>query len=264
MSQIDPTAAPSPASGESDQDWTVVAKNVEVTYPGEAQPSLCGSTFSVARGQSVALLGANGSGKSTLLKAITGELKVGAGELIVHGKVAAVGQHEQLRRDIPITAAELAVMGAYHRTPLLRRVSKADRALAVASLGRVGLAEVAGRPVAELSGGQRQRALLARALVHGGDVLALDEPLSAIDPGSAQLIHQVLVEETDAGRTLLVATHDLSELHRWDRVLVLGGGRQLAFDDPSALDAELLEQTYGHTHGHGPCDHGAPGDEPAR
>ncbi|MBJ7471807.1 MAG: ATP-binding cassette domain-containing protein, partial [Solirubrobacteraceae bacterium] len=175
---------PSPAG-----DWTIEARGVEVTYPGEAQPSLCGATFQIARGQSVALLGANGSGKSTLLKAITGELPVGAGELVVTGNVAAVGQHEQLRRDIPITAVELALMGAYHRTPLLRRVSKADRALAHQALERVGLADVAARPVAELSGGQRQRALLARALVHGGDVLALDEPLAAIDPGSAQRIH---------------------------------------------------------------------------
>ena len=257
-----PGTAGAARSDAAAADLTVVASGVEVTYPGEAQPSLCGATFSIARGQSVALLGANGSGKSTLLKAITGELKIGAGELRVSGKVAAVGQQEQLRRDIPITAVELALMGAYHRTPLLRRVAKGDRALAAASLERVGLAEVAERPVAELSGGQRQRALLARALVHGGEVLALDEPLSAIDPGSAQRIHQVLEEEKTAGRTLLVATHDLSELHRWDRVLVLGGGSQLAFDDPSALDAELLEQTYGHTHGHGPCDHGAPGDQP--
>lgn len=239
----------------------VRAEGVEVTYPGEAEPSLCGVTFAVDPGQSVALLGANGSGKSTLLKAITGELSVGAGTLTVDGIVAAVAQHEQLRRDIPITALELALMGAYHRTPLLRRVAKADRARAAESLRRVGLAEIADRPVAELSGGQRQRALLARALVHGGDVLALDEPLSAIDPGSAQRIHQVLEEEKTGGRTLLVATHDLSELHRWDRVLVLGGGRQLAFDDPAALEDGLLEQAYGTSHGHGPCDH-PPADDP--
>ncbi len=234
----------------------ITADNVSVTYPGEGAPSLCGATFSIASGEAVALLGANGSGKSTLLKAITGELPVTQGHLTVGGRVAAVGQHEQLRRDIPITAAELATMGAYHRTKLLRRVAKADRALALDALERVGLSEVAQRPVAELSGGQRQRALLARALVHGGQVLALDEPLSAIDPGSAQRIHRILVEETAAGRTLLVATHDLSELHRWDRVLVLSGGRQLAFDDPAELDDGLLEQAYGGSgHGHGPCDH---------
>lgn len=244
-----------PAQHGASTAVTVGAEGVEVTYPGEATPSLCGATFTVDAGQSVALLGANGSGKSTLLKAITGELPVGAGRLTVSGTVAAVAQHEQLRRDIPITALELALMGAYHRTPLLRRVAKVDRALARESLGRVGLADVADRPVAELSGGQRQRALLARALVHGGEVLALDEPLSAIDPGSAQRIHQVLEEEKDGGRTLLVATHDLSELHRWDRILVLGGGRQLAFGEPSALDEALLEQAYGTSHGHGPCDH---------
>lgn len=248
------------AAAPTAAERSVIAAGVEVTYPGEAEAALCGATFEVERGQSVALLGANGSGKSTLLKAVTGELQVGAGTLTVHGTVAAVAQHEQLRRDIPITALELALMGAYHRTPLLRRVSKADRELAARELERVGLADVARRPVAELSGGQRQRALLARALVHGGDVLALDEPLSAIDPGSAQRIHQVLEEEKTGGRTLLVATHDLSELHRWDRVLVLGGGRQLAFDDPANLDDGLLEQAYGTTHGHGPCDH-VPADD---
>jgi ABC-type Mn2+/Zn2+ transport system ATPase subunit len=251
------SASSAAASGtEVSMAGGISADQVSVTYPGEPAPSLCGTTFAIAPGQAVALLGANGSGKSTLLKAITGELPVTEGTLVVGDRVAAVAQHEQLRRDIPITAAELATMGAYHRTKLLRRIAKADRQLALDALDRVGLADVAQRPVAELSGGQRQRALLARALVHGGGVLALDEPLSAIDPGSAQRIHQILVEETASGRTLLVATHDLSELHRWDRVLVLAGGRQLAFDDPAALDDGLLEQAYGGSgHGHGPCDH---------
>lgn len=236
----------------------VRADHLSVAYPGERTPALRGATFAIAPGEAVALLGANGSGKSTLLKAIIGELRPLGGELEVHGPVAAVAQHEQLRRDVPITAAELATMGAYHRTPLLRRVAKADRALAREALDRVGLAEVADRPVAELSGGQRQRALLARALVHGGTLLALDEPLSAIDPGSAQRIHTVLEEERAAGHTLLVATHDLAELHRWDRVLVLAGGCQLAFGPPSELDDAVLEQAYDTAHRHGPCDHEPP------
>lgn len=236
----------------------VRADRLSVAYPGERTPALQGASFAIEPGQAVALLGANGSGKSTLLKAIIGELRPLGGVLDVRGPVAAVAQHEQLRRDVPITAAELATMGAYHRTPLLRRVSSADRALAREALDRVGLADVADRPVAELSGGQRQRALLARALVHGGALLALDEPLSAIDPGSAQRIHSVLEEERAAGHTLLVATHDLAELHRWDRVLVLAGGCQLAFGPPSDLDDAVLEQAYDTTHRHGPCDHAPP------
>lgn len=236
----------------------VRADGLSVAYPGERAAALQGATFAIEPGQAVALLGANGSGKSTLLKAIIGELSPIAGTLAVRGPVAAVAQHEQLRRDVPITAVELATMGAYHRTPLLRRVARADRALAREALDRVGLTEVADRPVAELSGGQRQRALLARALVHGGELLALDEPLSAIDPGSAQRIHTVLEEERAAGHTLLVATHDLAELHRWDRVLVLAGGCQLAFGPPSELGDEVLEQAYDTTHRHGPCDHEPP------
>lgn len=238
----------------------VRAHDLSVAYPGERGAALQAATFSIEPGQAVALLGANGSGKSTLLKAIIGELSPLSGTLHVRGPVAAVAQHEQLRRDVPITAVELATMGAYHRTSLLRRVSKADRALAREALDRVGLSGIADRPVAELSGGQRQRALLARALVHGGELLALDEPLSAIDPGSAQRIHTVLEEERAAGHTLLVATHDLAELHRWDRVLVLAGGCQLAFGPPSELDEAVLEQAYDTAHRHGPCDHEPPRD----
>ena len=249
-------AVDAPAGGEP----VIEATGLTIGYPGEPAPALTGATFSIGAGEAVALLGANGSGKSTLLKAITGELKPLAGELRVRGLVAAVAQQEQLRRDVPITAAELATMGAYHRTPLLRRVARADRELAREALGRVGLGEAADRPVSELSGGQRQRALLARALVHGGELLALDEPLSAIDPGSAERIHAVLEEERAAGHTLLVATHDLAELHRWDRVLVLAGGCQLAFGPPNELPDDLLEQAYGTAHGHGPCDHEHPRD----
>ena len=86
----------------------------------------------------------------------------------------------------------------------------------------------------------------------------VNEPLSAIDPGSAARIHDVLEEERAAGHTLLVATHDLAELHRWDRVLVLAGGCQLAFGPPSELPDDVLEQAYDTARGHGPCDHEPP------
>lgn len=234
----------------------LTASGATVRYPGSSSAALCNVSFTVQAGQSVALLGANGSGKSTLLKAIIGELALASGTLTVPRPVATVAQHEQLRRDVPISALELATMGAYHRTPLLRRVARADRELAAEALRRVGLQDAARKPVSELSGGQRQRVLLARALVHGGEVLALDEPLAAIDPGSAELIHAVLEQERAAGHTLLVATHDLAELHRWDRVLVLSGGCQLAYGPPSELDDGVLEQAYAAGgHGHGPCDH---------
>lgn len=236
----------------------IAADQLAVGYPGEPAPALRGASFAIPAGASVALLGANGSGKSTLLRAITGELRPVGGSLRVAGSVAAIAQQEQLRRDVPVSALELALMGAYHRTSLLRRIARADRELAMQALERVGLGDEAQRPIAELSGGQRQRVLLARALVHGGEILALDEPMAAIDPGSAQRIHEVLEEERVAGHTLLVATHDLTELHRWDLVLVLAGGCQLAFGPPSELPQEVLDQAYDTHHHHGPCDHEPP------
>jgi ATP-binding cassette, subfamily B, bacterial len=81
-----------------------------------------------------------------------------------------------------------------------------------------------GERAATLSGGQRQRLCLARALVKQPSVLLMDEPTAAVDPRSAALIHEA-VARVHRGRTLLVITHDLAGLDRYDRVLTLEHGR---------------------------------------
>jgi manganese/iron transport system ATP-binding protein/manganese/zinc/iron transport system ATP- binding protein len=136
-------------------------------------------------------------------------------------------------------------MGAYHRTPPWRRLSRADRAAAHAALDRVGLADRAGTRFGTLSGGQRQRVLIARALLQDARVLLLDEPLSGVDAVSAAHIDEVFAALRDEGRTLLVATHDVEQARRWDAVLCLNR-RQVAFGPPEeTLTAEVLKETYG-------------------
>ena len=119
-------------------------------------------------------------------------------------------------------------MGAYGRTPFYRRLGRAERAAAEAALERVGLADRARARFGTLSGGQRQRVLIARALVQDARVLLLDEPLSGVDAPSAARIEAVLRELRDEGRALLVATHDVEQARRFDRVLCLHR-RQVAF-----------------------------------
>ena len=201
--------------------------------------------FVAGPGQIVGVLGPNGGGKTTLFRALLGELPVRRGSLELPGRPAYVPQTDQARLDFPVSASDVALMGAYGRTPWFRRVARADRDAARAALDRVGLADRAGTTFGELSGGQRQRVLIARALVQDAPLLLLDEPLSGVDGASAARIEAVFGELRAEGRTLLVATHDVRQAREWDRVLCLRG-RQIDFGPPAAvLSPETLRETYG-------------------
>jgi ABC-type Mn2+/Zn2+ transport system ATPase subunit len=206
---------------------------------------LGGVTFAVAPGEIVAVLGPNGGGKTTLFRALLNELPYRGGEVALPGRPAYVPQTEGARLDFPVSAHDVALMGAYGRTKWYRRVSHADRVKADAALARVGLEERAHDRFGTLSGGQRQRVLIARALVQDAPVLLLDEPLSGVDRPSALQIERVFRELQDEGRSLLVATHDVGQARGWPRVLCLNHG-QVAFGAPEeVLTTEVLSATYG-------------------
>ncbi len=102
---------------------------------------LGGVDFEVAAGEIAAVLGPNGGGKTTLFRALLGELPFRTGEVTLAGRPAYVPQTEGARLDFPVSAHDVALMGAYGRTPWFRRVARADRARADAALARVGLAD---------------------------------------------------------------------------------------------------------------------------
>jgi ABC-type Mn2+/Zn2+ transport system ATPase subunit len=203
-------------------------------------------SFDIAAGQSVCVLGPNGGGKTTLFRVLLGELEPLAGRVEVKGRPGYVAQTERTRLDFPVTAHDVAVMGTLARGRWWLPPTRSDRDAARAALERVGLANQADVRFGELSGGQRQRALLARALVQDAQVLLLDEPLSGVDPASATLIERVFSELRAAGRTLLVASHDVESARSYDLVLCLNR-RQVAFGDPATtLGRDTLQATYGH------------------
>ncbi len=206
---------------------------------------LSGVEFALEAGTIAAVLGPNGGGKTTLFRALLGELAVRRGVVELEGRPAYVPQTDRTRLDFPVSAFDVVLMGAYGRTPAWRRLARGDRDAARAALARVGLGDRARHRFGALSGGQRQRVLIARALLQDSRVLLLDEPLSGVDAASAARIEEVFGELRSEGRILLVATHDVEQARRWDRVVCLHG-EQVAFGPPAeVLTTDVLRRTYG-------------------
>jgi ABC-type Mn2+/Zn2+ transport system ATPase subunit len=211
----------------------------------DGRPAIRGVTVEVREGERLAVLGPNGGGKTTLFRALLGELPALAGSIDLRGRAGAVPQTDRSRLDYPVSALDVALMGALPRLPWWRRPGRAERRTAAEALDRVGLSDRAHGTFGELSGGQRQRVLIARALVQDARLLLLDEPYSGLDTTSSERLTALLHELARGGAGIVVATHDLEQAQTYDRVLCLNG-EQVAFGDPSAvLDQPTLEATYG-------------------
>ncbi len=221
----------------------IEAAALAVGYDGT--PAITGVEFTLTPGERMALLGPNGGGKTTLLRALLGELTPLGGELRVGVRCATVPQTERTRLDYPVSALDVAAMGALSRLPWWRGPGRAGREEARSSLERVGLGGLAEETFGELSGGQRQRVLIARALVQDARVLLLDEPFTGLDRPGAELLDRLIAALSAEGRAIVIATHDLEQARRWDSVLCLNR-RQVAVGPPEeTLDRGVLEATYG-------------------
>ncbi len=216
-------------------------RNIEFKYPGTAEKSLDGISFSIEPGQKVALLGRVGSGKSTILRLLTGLYEPQEGVILLDGTDIRQFEPTALRGQIGIAIQEAVLLsGTVRENILLDRPGYGDEEMLRVSelsgahsfMGQLTNGydlRLADRGEG-LSGGQRQSITIARSLVGSPPVLLFDEPTSSMDAQTeTALIDRLTVEL--AGRTMILVSHRNALLRLVDRIIIVEAGK-IAHDGP--------------------------------
>ncbi len=238
-----PAALPDPPIGRIDFE------DVSFAYEGGADvPAVHGLSFSIAAGDTVAIVGPSGAGKSTVFALLLRFFDVTSGRVLVDGVDVRDADVAALRRrmalvpqDVVLFADSVAANIRYGAEQATQ--AEVEQAAALAHADEFIRALPAGydSPLGErgmtLSGGQRQRIAIARAVLRNASILLLDEATSALDVESEGAVQSAL-DTVKQGRTTLVIAHRLATVLDADRILVLEGGRIVE----SGTHAELLRE----------------------
>lgn len=204
--------------------------------------------FHICQGEFLGIVGPNGSGKTTILRAILGLLAPERGTIARQGwpVIGYVPQRERIDTIMPLTVAEVAMMGRAPRLGPLTRLGRRDLEAVDEALARVGVAELGPRLFRDLSGGQQQRVLLARALAAEPDLLVLDEPTNGMDLASEHALVELLVDLNHTqGLTVLLVTHLLhTVLNAATSILLIDRGRILYGEADEVLREDRLAELY--------------------
>ena len=231
----------------------IVALDVSVQF-GDYR-ALRDIRFVLPAGGFLAVIGPNGAGKSTLIRALLGLVKLTSGRLQVLGRdpaqleknqVGYVPQIKTLDRQFPALPLELVVSGLRGTWPW--RIRPAERAAAMAALKRVGMEELADRPVAKLSGGELQRVYLARAIVRHPALVVLDEPATGMDVvGEADMYRLLESYRAEHHAAVAMVTHDWEVARHHATHVLLLDRRQIHFGPPEEVLTDAhLRHAYSH------------------
>jgi ABC-2 type transport system ATP-binding protein len=234
---------------------TVTGLSKSYGQPGRAQTRAVDDiSFTVARGETIGLLGGNGAGKTTTIAMLLGLLIPTAGRIVILGHDMARDRFAALARmnfsspyvSLPhrLTVAEnLRVYGHLYNVPGIdRRIGELAAEL--------DLGDLLHRPAGQLSAGQKTRVALAKSLINRPELLLLDEPTASLDPDTGDLVRGWLERyRAESGCTLLLASHNMAEVERLcSFILVMKQGRIVDRGTPDELLARYrrddLEEVF--------------------
>jgi cobalt/nickel transport system ATP-binding protein len=241
----------------SDADDALVVQDATYAYLGRF-PALDTVSLRIARGEKIALVGANGCGKSTLLKVLDGLVFPDSGSYDAFGaavtednledeqfnagfrsRVGFIFQSSDAQVFSPTVREEIAF------GPLNMAMGHTEVETRVAdTLAALDIAHLADRAPYQLSGGEKKRVAIASVLAMNPEVLLFDEPTAALDPRTGRWLTDLIVELNRAGKTIVLATHDLETLDRLaDRCVVFSEDHRIAAEgatDRILGDRDLL------------------------
>ncbi|UJF16249.1 energy-coupling factor ABC transporter ATP-binding protein [Jeotgalibaca sp. MA1X17-3] len=229
-------------------------KNISFTYSEEdLRPALNDVSFSINKGEWIAIIGPNGSGKSTLAKTINGLIEANSGEVVLGGVPLSTETVWDVRRKVGMvfqnpdnqfvgsTVQDDVAFGLENigipREQMITRVENAVEA--------VNMTEFIDKEPARLSGGQKQRVAIAGIIALAPDIIILDEATTMLDPkGRNEVIETILRIKEERDLTVISITHDIDEAAKANRIFVMQEGQLKQIGTPEeifAVGADIIE-----------------------
>lgn len=236
-------------------DPYIALQRVEVAY-NDYVAGLRGVSLTVERGEFVFLCGQTGSGKSTIIRLLSGQVKPTKGEAILDGRPLSLLKPEdipEIRRKIGIIPQDFGLLpnkkvweNVGYAMRAVGRTKLEVREQVPAILERVNILHRADAYPGELSGGEQQRVAIARALINNPPLLLADEPTGNLDPAHSDEIINLLLELNSQGTTVIVATHDITQVARANkRVILMSAGLIEEQGDATALATTEIQDNTG-------------------
>ncbi|HGH5394917.1 cysteine/glutathione ABC transporter ATP-binding protein/permease CydC [Raoultella planticola] len=233
-------------NGQAFGQVSLTLNQVTFSYPQQPSPALENISLQVGAGEHIAILGRTGCGKSTLLQLLTRAWDPADGEILLNGQPLTWLNEATLRQAMSVVPQRVHLFSATLRDNLLLAAPGASDIQLMKALERVGLEKLLedsglnawlGEGGRQLSGGELRRLAIARALLHDAPLMLLDEPTEGLDATTESQILDLLAEVMRE-KTVLMVTHRLRGLARFNRIIVMDNGKIIEQGSHAELLAE--------------------------
>jgi len=199
-------------------------------------------SLDISAGDLVGVIGPNGAGKTSFIKALCGRLKL-QGEVNINGVDLKAGTDR--RQHIALVPQDIGLyphLTAHENLDVIGRLlGLKEKAVIGAALDEVEMGQHAKLRISEMSGGMKRRINVAAAILTDPSLIIFDEPTAGVDAPARDTVHRLARKLADDGKAVILITHELAQAEAvCDKVLVLCGGKRLAYDTP----ADILEASF--------------------